>query len=147
MEAEVRRDHGPAGGEGEEVTQLAGAAANIEHPRPRRDLLVEEAGEDPLPGLLLEAGARVEILVVGKGVVLVELLDALRDVGLRVPFVRPEEQGNAAVTAEALAAARAQDRRLVLAHAERAGTARAGEELGLPEQERRHVRNRGHLTT
>ena len=55
-------------------------AAALDDPDAWRKLLIDHAGEDPLPGFLGETGDAVEIVVIGKRRLLIERLHDLRNV-------------------------------------------------------------------
>ena len=129
--AEPQRIHAQVGADdaatpvhAEEVGELGGAAARLQHQSARRDLLVEQAGEYAGPGLVAQALAAVEIVVVGKRRLLVELLDDVGDVALALaPLVGNEELGDAVRHGIVLAALAAAERHALLAQGAAAGGA------------------------
>ena len=63
VHAQVAAEHRAAPREPEEVAELTGAAAALEHAGAVRNLLVEEPGELPLGGLAPELLRRIEVVV------------------------------------------------------------------------------------
>ena len=81
----------------QEVRQLPGAAADLDHAGVVRNLLVQQPREETGPRLLEQRALVVEVVVVGERRLLVELLDDVGDVvGRRLARIgRHEEPGNA----------------------------------------------------
>ena len=140
VHAQVRPDHGAAA-DAEEVRELAGAAAHLEHPRIERDLLAQQARVDALARLRDQRAHGVVVVVVRERVLLVELLHDLGDVALGL-LVGPEELPDPVLAAEACAAAAAAGGRTVDSESPAAGGA-APELRAAPDRARGRPPRRG----
>src|SRR5712691_7328810 len=92
IHAQVGTYRAPTPIHAEEIRELAGAAARLEHQRIGWNLLVQNAGKDTEPCFLTKGFAAVHIVVIGKRRLLVEILDDVRHVQLAVPPIVGHEK-------------------------------------------------------
>src|SRR6516164_7923401 len=78
MQAHVRSKDTPVVVHAEKIGQLAGATTHFQNQSALWNLLIQKAGEYPLPRLLHQGFCRIDVVIVGERILFVE---RLHDIG------------------------------------------------------------------